>query len=83
MLNDQDINKLTSVLASKKDVKEIRDDMDSLKELVQGLIVSSDNLATGISNMTTEYAAISTQLSRHELWIKEIAKKVGLNLKMG
>ena len=38
MLNDQDINKLTSVLASKKDVEEIKSDLGDLKELVQGLI---------------------------------------------
>ncbi len=33
-----------------------------------------------IGNLSVEYAAISTQLSRHELWIKQIAEKVGLKL---
>ncbi len=80
MLTDEDVDKLTSVLASKHDVKEIRDDMADLKELVHGLIVSSDALANSISNLTTEYAAISNQLTRHELWIKQIAEKVGLKL---
>jgi len=82
MLNDQDINRLTSVLASKKDVEEIRSDLGDLKELVQGLIVSSDSIAKSISDLRLEYAAISTQLSRHERWIKQIAEKVGLNLAM-
>ena len=80
MLNDEDINKLTSVLASKKDVEEIKGDLGDLKELVQGLIVSSDSLAKSMSELRLEYAAISTQLSRHERWIKEIAEKVGLKL---
>ena len=80
MLNDQDINKLTSVLASKKDVEEIRSDLGDLKELVQGLIVSSDSIAKSISELILEYAAISTQLSRHDRWIKQIAEKVGLKL---
>ena len=80
MLNDQDINKLTSVLATKKDVEEIKSDLGDLKELVQGLIVSSDSIAKSISDLTLEYAAISTQLSRHDRWIKEIAEKIGLKL---
>jgi len=60
MLNDEDINKLTSVLASKKDVEEIRGDLGDLKELVQGLIVSSDLITKSIGELKLEYAAIST-----------------------
>ena len=82
MLDDQDINKLTAVLASKKDVEEIKSDLGDLKELVQGIIISNDSIAKSISDLRLEYAAISTQLSRHERWIKEIAQKVGLNLAM-
>lgn len=80
MLDDQDINKLTSVLASKKDVEEIKSDLGDLKELVQGLIVASDSIVKSIKDLSLEYAAISTQLSRHDRWIKQIAEKVGLNL---
>ncbi len=80
MLNDEDINKLTSVLASKSDIQEIKSEMADLRELVQSLIVSTDDIAKAIGNLSVEYAAISTQLSRHELWIKQIAEKVGLKL---
>ncbi len=80
MLNDEDIKKLTSVLASKNDIEEVKSDMADLKELVQGLIVSTDGIAKAIGNLSIEYAAISTQLTRHELWIKQIAEKVGLKL---
>lgn len=82
MLNDEDINKLTAVLASKSDIEEIeiKIDMAGLKELVQGLIVSTDSIAKAIGNLSVEYSAISSQLSRHELWIKQIAEKVGLSL---
>jgi hypothetical protein len=80
MLNDEDINKLTTVLSSKKDVEDIKGDLGDLKELVQGLIVSSDSIVKSMTELKLEYAAISTQLSRHERWIKEIAEKVGLKL---
>ena len=80
MLNDEDINKLTFVLASKKDVEEIKSDLGDLKELVQGLIVASDSIAKSIGDLTLEYVAIKHQINRHEEWIKQIAEKVGLKL---
>ncbi|MFA5936375.1 MAG: hypothetical protein WC822_00680 [Candidatus Paceibacterota bacterium] len=80
MLNDQDINKLTSVLASKKDVEEIKSDLKDLKELVQGVIISNDSIAKSIGELTLEYVAIKHQINRHEEWIKQIAEKVGLKL---
>lgn len=64
----------------KTDILEMKSDMADLKELVQGLIVSMDGIAKAIGNLSVEYAAITSQLSRHELWIKQIAEKVGLNL---
>lgn len=79
-MTDEDIDKLTSVLASKSDLVNLRNEVADLKELIQGLITSSDRLANSISDLVIEYAAISTKLSRHELWIKQIAEKVGLKL---
>jgi len=108
MLNDEDINKLSSIFGTKEDFKNLvtkqdlsdsenrmmsivatkqelqkmQGEMADLKKLVQGLIVSTDGIAKAIGNLSVEYAAISIQLSRHELWIKQIAEKVGLNLVM-
>ena len=82
MLDDKDINKLTSVLASKTDVEEIKSDLGDLKELVQGLIISNDSIAKSISDLTLEYAAIKHQINRHEEWIKQIAEKIGIKLVM-
>ena len=70
------------VSSIKNDVKEIKSEMEDLKELIQGLIISSDSLVKSMGELKLEYAAISTQLSRHERWIKEIAEKVGLKLAM-
>jgi len=73
-------SRMISVLASKEELKEVRSEIEDLRELIQGLIVSTDNIAKSIGNLSVEYAAITSQLSRHELWIKQIAEKVGLNL---
>ncbi|OHA15246.1 MAG: hypothetical protein A3H57_02485 [Candidatus Taylorbacteria bacterium RIFCSPLOWO2_02_FULL_43_11] len=81
MLTDKDIDKLTSVLATKNDLKELVEDVSSLKEVVQGLTTAVDGLAKVIDDLRIEYSAIKMQLSRHEEWIKEIAKKTGVKLK--
>jgi len=80
MLDDKDVQKLVSILATKEDVKEMKQDITDLRELVQGLIVSTDNLVKSISDLGTEYVAISNQLTRHEKWIKQIAEKMGMRL---
>jgi len=82
----KDLNDMTArnlkVFATKKDVEEIKSDIGDLREMVQGLLVSTDAIAKSIGELKMEYAAISTQLTRHERWIKQIAEKVGLNLAM-
>jgi len=66
MLDDKDIDRLTSVLSTKKDTEEVKSDIQDLKELVQGLIVASDSITKAVKDLTLEYTAISTQLSRHD-----------------
>lgn len=78
--NSQD--KILAVVATKQELQEVKNDVADLKELIQGLIISNDSIAKSIGNLSIEYAAITSQLSRHELWIKQIAEKVGLNLSL-
>ena len=79
MLTDQDIDKLTSVLASKTDVTELKDDVESLRESLQGMIVATDGLTKVISDLHMEYVAIGHQVSRHESIIQKLVEKVGLS----
>lgn len=80
MLDDKDIAKLVALLATKEDVKQARTDISDLKEIVQGLVVATDKMATNIGVMNAEYGAISVQLTRHEKWIKELSEKMGVKL---
>src|SRR3989338_2245364 len=80
-LDEMSANSL-KVFATKKDVEEIKSDISDLRKLVQGILVASDSLLKSMSDLKMKYAAISTQLTRHERWIKQIAEKVGLNLAM-
>lgn len=80
MLTDTDIKKLLSVLATKKDFEAIQEEIVSLRETVQGLTTSIDGLAKAVDDFRVEYSAITTELSRHERWIKQIAEKTGVRL---
>jgi predicted nucleic acid-binding Zn-ribbon protein len=84
MLTDQDIDKIidrfTPIMATKQDVAKLTSDFTDAKELLQGLITSVDKLAKSVDDMLLEYAAIKTQVDRHEKWLLEIAKKLDVKL---
>ena len=68
-------DKILTLVATKTEVKDLKDDIGYLRELIQGLILSNDSIAKSITDLTLEYAAVKMQLSRHDNWIKQIAEK--------
>ena len=80
MLTDQDIKKLSAVLATKEDIKDSREENDALQENVQALTMAVDGLAKAISDLRAEYAAIANRSAGHDKWILQLAEKVGLKL---
>lgn len=82
MLTNQDIQKLTAVLAGKKDVEELREEVVALRESVQGLTTAIDGLAKAIEDFREENAVVKLQLSRHEKWIRQIARRAGVKLEV-
>jgi len=82
MLTSEDIQKLISVLATKDDLRQLQTEVFSLRETVQGLTVAIDGLAKAIDELRVEYAAITTQLNRHERWIRQIAEKAHIKLEI-
>ena len=80
MLTDQDIQKLVAVFATKQDVNDLKEDVSALRETTQGLVTAIDKLAKVIDDLRHEYVSVTSQLDRHERWIKEIAKKAGMAL---
>jgi len=80
----QDFANLSLNLLSKEEfeivTKEIKDDINDLREQVQALVVAVDKLVGAVSDLKQEYAMASLQMSRHEKWIKQIAEKLGMKL---
>lgn len=93
MLTDEDIKKIKEIVATKEDLakvvtldefddfrKEIKEEFTSLREAIQALTVSIDNLAKSVDDLHQEYTAITAQVDRHEKWLHQIAAKLGIKL---
>ena len=72
---------MMQVFPTKDEVRSIvQDELVETKESQQRILTALDRLATAIEKLNLEYAGISIQLSRHERWIKEIAKQAKVKL---
>lgn len=80
MLTNEDIVKLSEVLATKEDIKELKTHVASLESSLQSLITSVDNLAKAVKDLGLEYSAVKHTVDRHEKWLQQLAKKIGVNL---
>ncbi len=82
MLTDKDIDKLMKVFPTKHEMQEtierkFEEGLAPLRELV---ITGVDRLATAIEKQNMENASRDSQLTRHDGWIKHIAKETKVNL---
>jgi hypothetical protein len=66
MLTNQDIDKLTSLLATKQDIRDLDARTSRLEDLVQGLVLSQDSLAKEVHEMRLEYVGLTHQINRHD-----------------
>lgn len=80
MLTDADIARIVAVVATKEDVKRIDERLGSLEANLNKFVTASDKFTGSFEGLRLEYAAVSTQLTRHEDWIKQIAEKSGVAL---
>ncbi|RJQ35246.1 hypothetical protein C4568_01340 [Candidatus Parcubacteria bacterium] len=81
MLNDKDIDKLTKVFVTEDRVRTIvREEIAPTEEMVRKLLHIQESAASKTDQETFENAARDAQLSRHDGWIKQIAKKSDIKL---
>jgi len=80
MLDIQDIQKLTELLATKSDIREIREELSEVKITLRGLVTAVDGLVTRVEALNQEYLVLKERDTRYERWFMEIAQKVGITL---
>jgi|SRR3989344_4466550 len=77
-----DLQKDISSLATKQELRLLDEKVDSMRETLNSLLTAIDGLTKVIDNLRIEYAAITSQLNRHEKWIQQIAQKAKIKLEM-
>lgn len=80
MLTDEDVKKLSSLLATKTDVAELKEDLSGLKETVNAMVVSIDGVLKKLETLNVEFLSITNKVNRLEEWIKMVADKAGVKL---
>ena len=77
----QDFSELIEYLDKKFIETAKQKDLNELKEEVRSLVTSIDGLTKSIEIYHDEQKAISAKMDIHEKWIKQLAKKIGLELR--
>ncbi|HVB80424.1 MAG TPA: hypothetical protein VNE82_10845 [Candidatus Binataceae bacterium] len=80
MLTDADLARIVAVVATKEDVRRIEEEVAELRDNLNRFVTASEKFTGAFHDLKLEYAAVSTQLSRHEAWIKQLAEKAGVAL---
>ncbi len=74
------VARVVAVITTKEDIAEIKETFADLDEKYDRQLVLLDKLVGKVDARRLEHAAVSTQLSRHEGWIKQLAEKAGISL---
>ena len=82
-LNEK-LDRIIDAMATSNDIARLDLRMEKLErkseERFHRVMTAIDGLVKVVTDMQREYAAVSVQLSRHEEWIRLIAKKSGVTL---
>ena len=79
---DKKLDRVSDVLVAKADTSRIDELERRIDERFEQVMTAIDSLTTAVHELTLEYAAVKTQLARHEEWFKILAKKTGVKLSM-
>ena len=77
-----DLVNLMGIVATQDDIKAIKERLDKLEASVRNLTDTVDKFAKIITDYHQEQLFMGERLKRHEEWIKIIAGKVGVELKV-
>jgi hypothetical protein len=85
-LTPQDLQAIQKIVQAElvpihHDVKELREDVSGLREIVQSLAISVDKLVKANESLQQEYSLLVSEMKLHEVWIQQIAEKIGVVLR--
>lgn len=78
---DRKLDRVIDAMITREDLHQTEMRLErKLDQRIGEVFDAIDNVAKAIGDLTLEYAAVKTQLSRHDEWIRLIAKKAGVRL---
>ena len=80
MLTNEDIIKLSKVLATNEDIKDVKSDIVRLENKVDKLQTSVDNLGKMVKTFQEEHIIMRKRLETLETWAKKVSEKLGIPL---
>ena len=67
-------------MATKEDVRRLEGRIENVEKIQLDILHTLDTPATATEKLTLEYAAVSSQVSRHDRSINQIAHETGVKL---
>ena len=75
---NKQVTQLLNRIATKDDVDK---HLTAIEETLDSHTTTLEGIAKNTKHWTDEAAALRSAINRHERWIADLAKKIGLNLK--
>jgi len=79
MLDNEDIQKLISVFATRDEVA-MKKDLENIREDFRNLQTSVDSYAQKADGYFQEMVVLTHKVDRHEKWLLQVADKLGIKL---
>jgi archaellum component FlaC len=70
-----------STLGTRDGLHELSNRVTHIEEALEKVLISIDRLTKAVEDLTLEYRVFKVQMERHDRWFKEIADKIGIELK--
>ncbi len=82
---EKKLDRIIDSMVTQREFRDFKSDVyeriDRLEDTVQALVTAIENLSKSTQDIMLEYAVIAKQMNRYDRWFKEIAEKLGIELK--
>ena len=82
---DAKLDRIIGAMVTQKEFEAFKEDvnrrLDHLDLTVARLVTVVSNLQKSVQDLLLEYAVVRQQMNRYDRWFKEIAEKLGIELK--
>lgn len=78
---DKKLDRIIDSMVTRKEFEELTGRVSHIETILEDVVTAIDRLTKAVEDLTLEYKVIKVQIERHDRWFKEIAEKIGIELK--